>query len=154
MVVVVGIVLWRKIESIGKLTTFLWGVMILSVGLVILAALTHFHASQAFTFPAHAFELTHGSFWLGFVGGLTIGIYDYLGYNTVSYMGAEVKNPGRVIPRAIIYAVFAIMVIYLTMQIGVLGVVRWQDMLDPNKRTGTCPEFTRSSGRWSGWDWA
>src|SRR6202020_1213978 len=69
--------------------------------------------------------------WLGFVGGLTIGIYDYLGYNTVSYMGAEVKNPGRVIPRGIIYAVFAIMVIYLTMQIGVLGVVRWQDMLIP-----------------------
>ena len=132
VVLLVGVVLWRRIESIGKLTTLLWGVMILSVGLVILAALTHFNASQAFTFPAHAIDLTHGTFWLGFVAGLTIGIYDYLGYNTVSYMGAEVKNPGRVIPRAIIYAVFAIMVIYLTMQIGVLGVVHWQDMLDPN----------------------
>lgn len=132
LVILVGLLLWRRIESIGRLTVLLWGVMILSVGLVIIAALTHFSSSRAFTFPAHAVEITHGGFWLGFVAGLTIGIYDYLGYNTTSYMGAEIKDPGRVIPRSIIFAVLGIMVIYLVMQIGVLGVVNWQDMLDPN----------------------
>ncbi|MCX4690166.1 APC family permease [Kitasatospora purpeofusca] len=128
----VVLLLWRKVENIGRATVVLWGVMIVSVGAVILASFTDFHPSMAFTWPAHAIELTHGQFWIGFAAGLTIGIYDYLGYNTASYLGAEIKNPGRVMPRAIILSIVAIMGIYLLMQIGVLGVIPWQDMLDPD----------------------
>lgn len=131
VVVLVVLLLWRKIENIGKITVTMWAVMILSVAAVILAAFTHFHPSMAFTWPAHAIQLTHGTFWIGFASGLTIGIYDYLGYNTTAYMGGEIKNPGRVMPRSIIYSIVAIMGIYLLLQIGVLGVVHWQDMLDP-----------------------
>ena len=102
----------------------------MAVTAVILAAFTHFHPSLAFTWPAHAVDLGSGGFWLGFASGLTIGIYDYLGYNTTAYLGAEVRDPGRVLPRSIIYAIGAVMGIYLLLQIGVLGVVHWQDMLD------------------------
>ncbi|MFJ9855737.1 APC family permease [Streptomyces sp. NPDC101150] len=134
LVVTVGIVvlLWRRVESIAKLTVVLWTVMIASVVLVITAAFTHFSPESAFTYPAHAFELTSSHFWTGFAAGLTIGIYDYLGYNTIAYMGAEIKAPGRTIPRAVICSILGIMTIYLLLQIGTLGVVRWQDMLDPN----------------------
>ncbi|WP_042385129.1 APC family permease [Streptacidiphilus melanogenes] len=132
VVALVVLLLWRKIENIGKVTVVMWAVMIVSVAAVILASFTHFHPSLAFTWPAHAIQLTHGAFWIGFASGLTIGIYDYLGYNTTAYMGAEVKNPGRVLPRSIIWSIVAIMAIYLLLQIGVLGVIRWQDMLDPN----------------------
>ncbi|WP_042422450.1 APC family permease [Streptacidiphilus anmyonensis] len=132
VVALVILLLWRKIENIGKVTVVMWAVMIVSVAAVILASFTHFHPSLAFTWPAHAIQLTHGAFWIGFASGLTIGIYDYLGYNTTAYMGAEVKNPGRVLPRSIIWSIVAIMGIYLLLQIGVLGVIRWQDMLDPN----------------------
>ncbi|GAA4985530.1 hypothetical protein GCM10025734_09050 [Kitasatospora paranensis] len=76
--------------------------------------------------------MTHGRFWLGFAAGLTIGIYDYLGYNTAAYLGAEVRDPGRVLPRAIIYSITGIMGIYLLLQVGVLGVIDWHEMLDPN----------------------
>ena len=41
-------------------------------------------------------------------------------------MAAELKDPGRVLPRSILYSVFGIMVAYLAMNIGVLGVVPWQ----------------------------
>ncbi|PYC70619.1 amino acid permease [Streptomyces tateyamensis] len=127
---VVFLLLWRKVSNIGKITVAMWTVMIISVLAVILAAFTHFHPSMAFTWPAHAIELGHGSFWIGFASGLTIGIYDYLGYNTAAYLGAEVKAPGRTLPRAIIYSIIAIMGIYLLLQVGVLGVVPWQEMLD------------------------
>lgn len=126
------VALWRTVEDISVITIGMWIVMILSVGAVILASFTDFHPSLAFTWPAHAVELTHGGFWTGFAAGLTIGIYDYLGYNTASYLGAEIRNPGRVMPRAIIYSITAIMAVYLLMQIGVLGVVDWRDMLDPD----------------------
>jgi amino acid transporter len=132
VVALVVVLLWRKVENVGRITVVMWGVMILSVAAVILAAFTHFHPSLAFTWPAHAIQLGSGSFWLAFASGLTIGIYDYLGYNTAAYLGAEVKDPGRVMPRSIMYSIVAIMVIYLLLQVGVLGVVPWHDMLDPH----------------------
>jgi fructoselysine transporter len=134
--VVVAALLWRRIESIGKLTVVLWSVMVVSVLSVIIAAFTHFHPSLAFTYPAHAFSLGSSGFWVGFALGLTIGIYDYLGYNTTSYLGAEVKNPGRVLPRSIVLSVIGIMVIYLLMQIGTLGVIPWHEMTNPTSPAG------------------
>ncbi|MGW4652324.1 APC family permease [Kitasatospora sp. NPDC004289] len=132
VVALVVLLLWRKVENIARLTTVMWGIMIVAVGAVIVAAYADFSPSMAFTWPAHAIDLTHGQFWLGFAAGLTIGIYDYLGYNTAAYLGAEVKEPGRVLPRAIVFSIIGIMAIYLLLQIGVLGVIDWHEMLDPD----------------------
>lgn len=137
MIVLVTLLLWRRVERIAKLATVMWGVMLAAVGAVLLASYTHFSPSRAFTWPAHAVDLTHGHFWLGFAAGLTIGIYDYLGYNTTAYLGAEIRNPGRVMPRSIIYSIVGIMVIYLLLQIGVLGALDWHQMLDPNSIAST-----------------
>lgn len=123
--------LWRKIESIQKITVFLWIIMIISVGAVIVAGYSQFNPSLAFSYPPGAFNLGGSAFWIGLAGGLTIGIYDYQGYNTVSYLGGEVTNPGKVIPKSIIFAIFGIMTIYLLMQVGVLGAVDWHEMLKP-----------------------
>ncbi|MCZ4124095.1 APC family permease [Streptomyces sp. H39-S7] len=130
MIALVILLLWRGIEHIARITAVMWCVMILSVTLVIVAAFTHFDADLAFTYPAHAFELTSHTFWIGFAAGLTIGIYDYLGYNTTAYMGAEIKDPGRILPRSIIFSILGIMGIYLLLQIGTLGVIDWHRMLN------------------------
>jgi amino acid transporter len=137
MVALVVILLWRGIEHIARITAVMWAVMITSVVLVILAAATDFSAHLAFTYPAHAFELTSSHFWIGFAAGLTIGIYDYLGYNTTAYMGAEIKDPGRTLPRSIIFSILGIMAIYLLLQIGTLGVIDWQRMTDPGDIAST-----------------
>jgi len=131
-IVVIVALLWRRIESIGKTAAVLWVIMIATLLSVILAAFTHFHPAQVFTFPAHAFDITSSGFWIGFAGGLTVGVYDYLGYNTTAYLGAEIKRPGRTLPRSIINSVLAMMVVYLAMQVGVLGVVNWHEMLNTN----------------------
>ncbi|UGT43075.1 APC family permease [Nocardia yamanashiensis] len=131
VVALVVLLLWRKVESIGRITVVMWAVMIISVAAVILAAFTHFDAGMAFDWPSNAIDLGSNTFWLGFASGLTIGIYDYLGYNTSAYLGAELKDPGRVLPRSIVTAIVAVMGIYLCMQIGVLGVIDWHDLLDP-----------------------
>ena len=130
MVVAIVALLWRRIDSIGRLAQGLWLVMMATLLVVIVAAFTDFHAAQVFTFPAHAFDLTRSGFWIGFAGGLTVGVYDYLGYNTSAYLGAEIRRPGRTLPRSIVFAVLAMMTVYLVMQVGVLGVVDWHEMLD------------------------
>ncbi|MFJ9722739.1 APC family permease [Streptomyces sp. NPDC101209] len=137
IVALVVLLLWRGIENIARITAVMWTVMIASVFLVILAAATDFSAHLAFTYPAHAFDLGSNHFWLGFAAGLTIGIYDYLGYNTTAYMGAEIKDPGRTLPRSIIFSILGIMAIYLLLQIGTLGVIDWHRMTDPKDIAST-----------------
>jgi amino acid transporter len=137
MVALVVLLLWRGIENIARITAVMWTVMIASVFLVIIAAATDFSAHLAFTYPAHAFDLGSNHFWIGFAAGLTIGIYDYLGYNTTAYMGAEIKDPGRTLPRSIIFSILGIMAIYLLLQIGTLGVIDWHRMTDPKDIAST-----------------
>ncbi|GAA4498943.1 APC family permease [Actinoallomurus oryzae] len=122
VVVLVVVALYRRIGDIGRLTSFFFVVMLISVLGVIFAAFTHFSPHLAFTFP----ENGGSKFFTGLGAGLVLAIYDYLGYNTAAYLGAEVKDPGRVIPRAIVISILGIMGLYFLLQVGVLGVVPWQ----------------------------
>ncbi len=126
IVAIVVFALWRRVTRTGAISAVLWVVAVVSLLIVIVASLTHFHAHLAFTYPHGTFSLSGGAFWAGLGGGLLIGIYDYLGYNTTAYMAAEIKDPGRVLPRSIIFSILGIMVAYLAMNIGVLGVVPWR----------------------------
>jgi amino acid transporter len=116
------VALFRKIGQIGKLTTVLFVVMLIAVLSTIVAAFSHFSGAQAFAFTPGAFG-THGTFWAGLGAGLIIAIYDYLGYNTTAYLGAEMRDPGRTIPRSIVVSILGIMSLYFLLQIGVLGAV-------------------------------
>ncbi|HZZ95684.1 MAG TPA: APC family permease, partial [Jatrophihabitantaceae bacterium] len=127
VVVLIVAALYRRIESIRVLATGLWIVMLGTVTFVIAACFSHFSAHLAFTYPPGAFHL-NGAFFAGLGAGLLIAVYDYLGYNTVAYMGDELKDPGRTMPRAIIYSIIGIMTIYLLLNVGVVGVVPWQQV--------------------------
>lgn len=128
----VTVLLWRRIDSVARLTSVMWGVMLVAVGAVLTAAYTHFHPAMAFDYPRGAFDVTDSTFWVGFASGLAVGVYDYLGYNTSAYMGSEIRRPGHTMPRAILYSILGVMAIYLLLQIGVLGSLDWHRMLDPD----------------------
>lgn len=122
---VVTWLLYRRIESVRTITIALWVIMLVSVIGTAAAGFSNFNASFAFTYPADAFG---GHFFVGLGAGLIIGIYDYLGYNTTAYIGDELRNPGQTMPRSIIISVMAMMVVYLLLNISVLGVAPWQEI--------------------------
>jgi APA family basic amino acid/polyamine antiporter len=124
---VVVFLLYRRITAIGKLAELLWVVVIGSVLWVIVAGLTHFSAARAFDFPPGAFHLSH-QFFTGLGAAMLIATYDYWGYYNVCFIGGEVKDPGRNIPRALIISILAVAALYIVMNISVLGVVPWRDM--------------------------
>jgi amino acid transporter len=124
VVAVAAIVLlaYRKIEHAGRLMILLWAGMLVTVLTVIVSGLTHFNAAQVFTFPPGAFTLD-GKFAFGLGAALAIAMYDYLGYYQVCYLGDEVANPARTLPLAILISAPAVALIYLTMNISMLGVL-------------------------------
>jgi basic amino acid/polyamine antiporter, APA family len=124
---VIGL-LYRRITAIGRLTVVLWVGMLITVLWVIISGLANFQAKVAFDFPPGAF-----SFSMGFVAGLgsamLIAMYDLLGYYDVCYVGGEVRNPSRVIPRSIIYSVLAVSAIYALTNLSMISVVPWREAM-------------------------
>lgn len=119
--------LYRRITIISKLSQFLWLGVIITVLWIIISGVTHFNPTLAFSFPAHAFDFNSG-FFLGLGSAMLIATYDYWGYYNVCFFGGEVKNPGRNIPRAIIYSIALVAVLYIIMNVSVLGVLPWQSI--------------------------
>jgi len=125
--------LYRRIGSIGKITVALWCGVLLTTGAVIFGGAGHFNPKIAFDFPPHAFDFSMG-FVFGLGAAAQIGIYDYLGYYDICYLGDEVKNPGKVIPRSILISLVAVGFIYMAMNFSIIGVIPWREFVvtDPN----------------------
>ncbi len=121
--------LYRRVTSIGRLTVVLWIGMLITVLSVIVAGLTHFNTKVVFDFPPDAFR-----FSTGFVAGLgsatLIAMYDFMGYYDICYVGGEVRDPGRVIPRSIVYSVLAVAVIYALTNLSLIAVVPWREAVN------------------------
>ena len=120
--------LYRQIKSIATITLTLWIGTIVTVVVVILTGALHFDPRVAFDFPPGAFNFSIG-FLMGLGAASRVGVYDYLGYYDVCYIGDEVKDPGRVIPRSIVISVAAVAVLYLAINLSVIGVVPWQEFV-------------------------
>jgi len=129
---IVGVVnialLYRKISSIGKITVSLWIGTLLTTSVVILLGVFNFNSRVAFDFPPGAFQFSTG-FFLGLGMAARVGVYDYLGYYDICYIGDEVRNPGRTIPRSILISVVAVAAIYIAINFSIIGVVPWREFV-------------------------
>lgn len=121
------VVLHRSIFAIDRIVRWLGLVVGLTLVFIIVVGFTHFNAHQAFDFPPGAFHL-NGAFFIGLGAGMLISAYDYWGYYNVCFLGAEVRDPQRTIPRAVLGAIGIVAALYLLMNISVLGVLPWREM--------------------------
>jgi APA family basic amino acid/polyamine antiporter len=128
VVLVAMLLLYRRINQIGKISRFLWLGVMGTIAWIIFAGLTHFNRALAFSFPADAFSLTR-NFWLGLGSAMLIATYDYWGAYNVCFLGGELKDPGRTIPRAVLLSIVLVAGLYLLMNLSVLGVVDWREII-------------------------
>jgi amino acid transporter len=89
--------------------------------------LSHFDAARAFSFPPGAFTLSSG-FFLGLGSAMLVAAYDYWGYYNVCFLGDEIKDPGKTIPRALLLSILLVGCLYVVMNVSILGVVPWQEI--------------------------
>jgi amino acid transporter len=120
--------LYRRIDSISRLTVTLWVGSLATTLAVIVSGALNFNPAIAFDLPPDAFSFSLG-FFIGLGASARIGIYDYLGYYNICYIGDEVQAPGRVIPRAILISVVAVALIYAGINLSIIGVVPWREFV-------------------------
>src|SRR5215210_766672 len=118
--------LYRRITLIERLGKFLWIGVMLTILWVIFAGVSHFDPKLAFDFPPDAFTL-RPEFFTGLGAALLVAVYDYWGYYNVCFFGGEVKDPGRTIPRALLLSILFVSIIYIVMNISILGVIPWRE---------------------------
>jgi amino acid transporter len=119
---------YRQVRWIARLGQWLWAGVAFTIAWVIFAGVTHFQAARAFDFPPHAFQLGTG-FFLGLGSALVIAFYDYGGYETSNYLGAEVLRPEKTLPRALLISIGLVGFVYVVMNVSLLGVVPWREMM-------------------------
>jgi amino acid transporter len=125
--VLTALLLYRRITAIARLTKLLWAGVMGTIGWIIFAGFTHFNAHQAFDLPPHAFSFS-SDFFHGLGGAMLIAAYDIGGYYNVCFLGDEVKEPAKNIPRALFLSILAVVCLYIAMNISILGVIPWREL--------------------------
>jgi APA family basic amino acid/polyamine antiporter len=119
-VLAVGL-LYRNVSAIARMAWVMTGGVLITCGAVILAGATHFHAALLAP-PAGAFHLNAG-FFAGLGAATLLATYDYWGYDTVTFLGGEARDPGRTIPLSVLWSIAIVAALYVTMNVCVLGVL-------------------------------
>src|SRR5215467_932399 len=96
------LLLYRRITVIGRLSKILWFGVMGTIGWIIFAGLTHFNAARAF---------------------------DFRGYYNVCFLGDEIQDPEKNIPRALLLSILLVACLYLLMNLCILAVLPWREML-------------------------
>src|SRR5215831_2585214 len=111
-----GILQWRGIRWGSSTQLFTAGLKTAAFLVLVLACFIRGGASHAVAVEDTASQLTLPSGWplvVAVLIALQAVIYTIDGWDGVIYFGAEVKNPGRDMPRAIFGSVACVMSIYL-----------------------------------------
>ncbi len=127
-IVLAVLLLYRNLASLRLVSYLLWITVLGTIAWVLVTAALFGHPAQAFNLPPGAFRLTP-AFFSGLASAMLIATYDFWGYYNVTFLGAEVEDPARTIPRAILLSIVFVAVLYLALNVAVLAVVPWRPLL-------------------------
>ncbi len=125
LVMLVFILLYRKIETIGKISVVMGTIVVLTIIWIIISGLLN-QQHPVKLIPTGKESFFTYAFWAAVGQASVKTVYAYLGYYNVCHLGGEIKNPGKNIPRSIFISVFGIATLYLLMNISVMGVMPWE----------------------------
>lgn len=124
LIILLVFLLYRRIETIGKISVVLWAAVILTMIWIIAGGFTH--RTQPFELMPSA-DVSLSLFFVALGQASVKTIYSYLGYYNVCHLGGEIDRPQINIPRSIFISIAGISLLYLLMNISVTGVIPWQE---------------------------
>jgi amino acid transporter len=125
--VLILVLLYRRVTVLGKVTVTFWLGVLAVIGWILVEGFWRFD-------PARAFDLSGTpapqplSFAAGLGATMRLAMYSYLGYYSICYIGDEVREPGRTIPRSILLSAALVLVMFVGLHLAMVGTVSWHDM--------------------------
>jgi fructoselysine transporter len=125
VVICIIIMLYRKIESIGKISMVLWVGVLFTMIWIIGGGLAHGNFLQPIKHINDGLTVNYA--FVAAIGFASVkSVYSYLGYYNVCHLGGEIINPSKNIPRSMFLSIAGIAVLYLLMNVSVVSVIPWQ----------------------------
>lgn len=141
------VLLYARLRSVAKLMVGLWAGILITIGWIVLAGFTHFNSKLAFSVPPGAFSVNR-QFWADLGVSTNYAMYCMLGYYAICYVGDEVRNPARTVPRSMLLSIGAVLIMDILFCFGILGVLPWREAM---QSPFVAADFmNRIYGRWAG----
>jgi len=115
----VGAINLLGVRTSGRVQRLLTGVKIAAVLAVVLAAVAAFHPSTGDAVSAPPIEAAAPFSMTALLGGLVVLLWTYDGWSDVSLVTGEIREPGRVLGKAVLLGTGVMAVLYITVQISV-----------------------------------
>ena len=129
VVICIILLLYRKIESIGKISMILWIGVLLTMIWIIAGGLAHGNFLQPIKHINDGLTVNYA--FVAAIGFASVkSVYSYLGYYNVCHLGGEIINPSKNIPRSMFLSIAGIAVLYMLMNVSVVSVIPWQQAKD------------------------
>ncbi len=129
VVTLIVILLYRKIEAIGKISVFLWSGVIITMFWIIGGGIAHGNFLMPIKNINDGVSIDYA--FVTAIGFASVkSVYSYLGYYNICHLGSEIKNPSKNIPRSMFISIAGIAVLYLMMNISVVSVIPWEQAKD------------------------
>jgi amino acid transporter len=122
------VLLYRRITSISAISIGLWILVIGTIIWIIIGGAEHIPSALRQQVSG-GYPALSGTFWKGVGAATLIAVYDYAGYYNVCLIGGELKNPERTIPKSIIVSILLVAVLYIAMNLAILGVLPIQQSM-------------------------
>jgi amino acid transporter len=150
----VMLLLYRNLGAVTRLAWVLFAGVMAAMAGVITSGFAHAAVTGGWHMPPSPAQSAAAA-----IGGLSqatlIATYDYWGYYNITFLGSEVRQPERTIPRAILLSVLFVSTLYVIMNLSALPSmhdaathVKETDIL----RLQLVAQIARSAfGRWAGY---
>jgi len=126
VVIMIVVLLYRKIEAIGKISVALWVGVMVTMFWIIGGGIAHGNFLAPITHINDGIKLNY--VFVTAIGFASVkSVYSYLGYYNVCHLGGEIINPSKNIPRSMFLSIAGIAFLYLMMNISVVSVIPWNE---------------------------
>ena len=119
MLFIIGIILIVGVQETAFITILFTLIEVAGLVVIIFIGIPYFGS-------VNYFEMTKG------IGGLidasVLIFFGYLGFEGISRLAEETEDPKRNIPKAIIYSIIIVTLIYVLVGIAAVSVVGWEDL--------------------------
>ncbi|MCM3726799.1 amino acid permease [Neobacillus cucumis] len=126
IILVITSIHYRSVKEGGLFQVIITAVKIIPFIIVIVLGLMYMKAGHFSYVPAH------GAIKTSLIGGVSATTWAYTGMAAICFMAGEFKNPGKILPRALISSVFIVLALYTLLAICVIGLMPFDKLIHSN----------------------
>jgi APA family basic amino acid/polyamine antiporter len=119
MLFVVGVILIVGVQETASITILFTIIEAAGLIIIIFIGIPYFGL-------VNYFELTKGL--SGLIDASILIFFSYIGFEGISRLAEETKNPKKNIPKAIIYSIIIVTIFYALVGIAAVSIVGWQEL--------------------------